>query len=94
MVEENDVNKAHQSARNFRQDLILLDVVMRETDGGEVAAASRGRPGIAQHANPISYPACNPEPRQRAVSIPKGIHFLQKARQRFSLTGDHGATLR
>jgi two-component system, OmpR family, response regulator len=36
--EENEPTKAHQSARNFRPDLILLDVVMPETDGGEVAA--------------------------------------------------------
>src|SRR5436190_56180 len=38
VLEENDATKAHHSARNFRSDLILLDVVMPETDGGEVAA--------------------------------------------------------
>jgi putative two-component system response regulator len=38
VLEENDATKAHQSAQNFRPDLILLDVVMPETDGGEVAA--------------------------------------------------------
>jgi CheY-like chemotaxis protein len=38
VFEENDATKAHHSARNFRPDLILLDVVMPETDGGEVAA--------------------------------------------------------
>jgi CheY-like chemotaxis protein len=38
VLEENDATRAHQSARNFRPDLILLDVVMPETDGGEVAA--------------------------------------------------------
>ena len=38
VLEENDASKAHQSARNFRPDLILLDIVMPETDGGEVAA--------------------------------------------------------
>jgi two-component system, OmpR family, phosphate regulon response regulator PhoB len=38
VLEENDATKAHQSARNFRPDLILLDIVMPETDGGEVAA--------------------------------------------------------
>jgi CheY-like chemotaxis protein len=36
--EENDATKAHQSALNFRPDLILLDIVMPETDGGEIAA--------------------------------------------------------
>jgi CheY-like chemotaxis protein len=44
VLEENDATKAHQSARNFRPDLILLDVVMPETDGGESSSASRGRP--------------------------------------------------
>lgn len=38
VFEENDGARAHLSARNFRPDLILLDVVMPETDGGEVAA--------------------------------------------------------
>ncbi len=38
VLEENDATKAHQSAQNFRPDLILLDIVMPETDGGEVAA--------------------------------------------------------
>ena len=38
VLEENDATKADQSARNFRPDLILLDIVMSETDGGEVAA--------------------------------------------------------
>jgi len=38
VLEENDATKAHQSARNFRPDLILLDIVMPVTDGGEIAA--------------------------------------------------------
>jgi CheY-like chemotaxis protein len=40
VLEENDATKAHQSARNFRPDLILLDPAEAgpETDGGEVAA--------------------------------------------------------
>jgi two-component system, OmpR family, response regulator len=38
VLEENDATKAHQSAVSFRPDLILLDIVMPETDGGEVAA--------------------------------------------------------
>ena len=40
VLEENDATKAHQSARNFRPDLILLDPAAAgpETDGGEVAA--------------------------------------------------------
>src|SRR5437773_8187842 len=38
VLEENDANKAHQSAQNFRPDVILLDIMMPKTDGGEVAA--------------------------------------------------------
>ncbi len=38
VLEENDATKAYQSAVNFRPHLILLDIVMPETDGGEVAA--------------------------------------------------------
>ena len=36
--EENDARKAHQTAQNVKPDLILLDIAMPETDGGEVAA--------------------------------------------------------
>jgi CheY-like chemotaxis protein len=44
VLEENDATKAHLSARNFRPDLILLDIVMPETDGGEVAAQIQADP--------------------------------------------------
>jgi CheY-like chemotaxis protein len=37
VLEENDAAKAHQSALDFRPDLILLDIMMPKTDGGEVA---------------------------------------------------------
>src|SRR4029077_4168983 len=50
---KNDANNAHPSARNFRPDLILLDVVMRETDGGEVAARVEADPEL--HNTPIVF---------------------------------------
>ncbi len=46
VLEENDATKAHQSAQNFRPDLILLDIVMPETDGGEVAAQIAADPEL------------------------------------------------
>ena len=53
VLEENDATKAHQSARNFRPDLILLDVVMPETDGGEIAAQIEADPEL--HNTPIVF---------------------------------------
>jgi CheY-like chemotaxis protein len=46
VFEENDATKAHQSALNFRPDLILLDIVMPQTDGGEVAARIEADPEL------------------------------------------------
>jgi CheY-like chemotaxis protein len=46
VLEENDGARAHLSARNFRPDLILLDIVMRETDGAEIAAQLRSDPQL------------------------------------------------
>ena len=46
VLEENDATKAHQSAVSFRPHLILLDIVMPETDGGEVAARIQGDPEL------------------------------------------------
>ena len=38
VLEENDAAKAHESARDFRPDLILLDMMMPQTDGRDIAA--------------------------------------------------------
>ncbi len=46
VFEENDATKAHQTARNLKPDLILLDVAMPETDGGEVAARIQSDPTL------------------------------------------------
>jgi len=53
VLEENDATKAHQSARNFRPDLILLDIVMPERDGGEVAAQIQADAEL--HKTPIIF---------------------------------------
>lgn len=53
VFEENDATKAHQSAQNLKPDLILLDVAMPETDGGEVAARIQADPTL--HTTPIVF---------------------------------------
>ena len=46
VLEENDPTNARQSAQAFRADLILLDIMMPETDGGEVAAQIEADPEL------------------------------------------------
>jgi CheY-like chemotaxis protein len=43
---ENNALKAHQSVRNFKPNLILLDIVMPEIDGGEIAALIQADPEL------------------------------------------------
>ena len=38
VMEENDGTRAHETAREFMPDLILLDIVMPKIDGGDVAS--------------------------------------------------------
>jgi len=51
--EENDSTRAHQTAQVVHPDLILLDIVMPETDGGEVAAQIESDPAL--HRIPIVF---------------------------------------
>ena len=53
VCEENDASKAHQTAQGLQPDLILLDIVMPETDGGEVAARIQSDPTL--HRIPIVF---------------------------------------
>jgi CheY-like chemotaxis protein len=46
VCEENDAAKAHQTAQNLKPDLILLDIGMPQTDGGEVAARIQSDPAL------------------------------------------------
>jgi len=45
--EENNPARAVETAREFRPELILLDVVMPEVDGGDVAAQLKADPELA-----------------------------------------------
>ena len=53
VCEENDASKAHQTAQGLQPDLILLDIVMPETDGGEVAVRIQSDPAL--HRIPIVF---------------------------------------
>jgi CheY-like chemotaxis protein len=44
--EENEPARAHQTAQRVKPDLILLDIAMPETDGGEVAARIEADPTL------------------------------------------------
>ncbi len=46
VLEENNSTNAYRSARIFRPDLILLDVIMPIRDGGEIAAQIRADPEL------------------------------------------------
>jgi CheY-like chemotaxis protein len=77
VLEENDANKAHQSARNFRQDLILFDVVVRETDGGEVGARVEGDPEL-DNARIVFLTALLTRPEAKSGLNIQGHPFLAK----------------
>ena len=51
--EENEPARAHQTAQRTKPDLILLDILMPETDGGEVALRIESDPTL--HQTPIVF---------------------------------------
>jgi CheY-like chemotaxis protein len=51
--EENEPARAHRTAQRVKPDLILLDIAMPETDGGEVAARIESDPAL--HRVPIVF---------------------------------------
>src|ERR1700682_6020230 len=51
--EENEPARAHQTAQRVKPDLILLDIAMPETDGGEVAARIESDPAF--HRTPVVF---------------------------------------
>src|SRR5207302_4921353 len=51
--EENEPARAHQTAQRVQPDLILLDIAMPKTDGGEVAARIESDPTL--HKTPVVF---------------------------------------
>jgi CheY-like chemotaxis protein len=46
VLEQNDGTKARDTAREFKPDLILLDIVMPKIDGGDVAGQIKADPQL------------------------------------------------
>ena len=53
VMEENDAAKADQTARSFKPDVILLDIIMPKIDGGELATQIEGDREL--HDTPIIF---------------------------------------
>src|SRR5437763_1333173 len=91
VLEENDADQAHQSARNFRPDAILLDIMMPKTDGGEVAAQIEADPEL--RSTPIIFLTAlitEPETKHgllieghrslaKPINIPELIHGIEES---------------
>jgi CheY-like chemotaxis protein len=77
VLEENDAAKAHQSARNFNPDVILLDIMMPETDGGEVATQIEADPEL-QRTPIIFLTALVTEPETKTGLRIQGHRSLAK----------------
>ena len=77
VLEENDSDEAHQSARKFKPDVILLDIMMPKTDGGEVAAQIEADPELRN--TPIIFlTALVTEPETKAGLRIEGRRSLAK----------------
>jgi CheY-like chemotaxis protein len=101
VLEENDADQAHQSARDFRPDAILLDIMMPNTDGGEVAAQIEADPEL--RSTPIIFlTALVTEPETKAglrieghrslskpINIPQLIDQIEESLPRMTTTPSH-----
>ena len=74
--EENEGQKAHATARTFKPDLILLDIVMPKIDGGDVAAIIQ-RDSDLKHI-PIIFLTAIVSNKEAATSDLGGFPFLSK----------------
>jgi CheY-like chemotaxis protein len=75
--EENDPAAAHQTAQRVRPDLILLDIAMPETDGGEVAARIQADP-ILRRTPIVFLTALVTKAEARSGLLIQGHPFLAK----------------
>ncbi|MDR3406046.1 MAG: response regulator [Chthoniobacter sp.] len=76
--EENDPTRALETAREFRPDLILMDVIMPGIDGGNVAAQCRA--DVLLQRVPIVFLTAVVSPREAGDTSKQigGFPFLAK----------------
>jgi CheY-like chemotaxis protein len=77
ICEENRSGHALETARNFKPDLILLDVVMPGLDGGDVAAQLRADPQL-QKVPIVFLTAIVTEMESTAQPLLGGFPFISK----------------
>lgn len=75
--EENDGTKAHETAREFRPDLIFLDIVMPKIDGGDVASQIKADPAL-QDAKIVFLTAIVSKKETASGDLIGGFPFLAK----------------
>ena len=75
VLEENDGTKAWLKAREFKPDIIFLDIVMPKIDGGDVAQQIRSDPLLAKV--PIIFLTAIVSPNETKRDI-GGYPFLAK----------------
>jgi two-component system, OmpR family, response regulator len=75
---ENTSTKALATAREFKPDLILLDVIMPDMDGGEIAAQLRNDPRLNQTPIIFLTAAVSKEDVTRQGEVIGGNTFLPK----------------
>jgi CheY-like chemotaxis protein len=75
VLEENDGTTAWLKAREFKPDIIFLDIVMPKIDGGDVAQQIRSDPLLA-HV-PIIFLTAIVSPKETANAI-GGFPFIAK----------------
>jgi CheY-like chemotaxis protein len=83
----NESRKAFEVARGFEPDIILLDVVMPEKDGGDVAQTLRQR--SATKKVPIIFVSAmvSPTEAKKGFYQSGGEHFLAKPVDKATLCG-------
>ena len=74
--EENDGTRAHETARQFRPDMVFLDIVMPKIDGGDVASKLRADPLLRK--TPIVFLTAIVSKKEAQSGELGGFPFLAK----------------